>query len=361
MLFEPFKINSLTLPNRFIRSATWEGMATPDGRPTPALAAMWKNLAAGGVGLIVAGHAYVDPAGQATPWQLGIHRDDLVAEAKIITDAVHEKGGKIALQLAHAGHFAAENLTGQVPWVVSDFSGLANTPRRELTEADIDKLVDHYAGAAFRAQKAGFDAVQIHAAHGYLLSQFLSPYFNRRRDGYGGEIKNRARIILRILAAIRERTGNDFPVFIKINCEDFREDGLSREDSLKLAQMLAQAGICAIEISGGILTNRKLSPSRTGIDEAAKEAYFQEAACEFKKSISCPVILVGGIRSFPVAQKLVTAGTADFLALCRPLIREPGLINRWHMGDHRPSSCISDNLCFRPALLGEGLSCVHDT
>jgi len=360
MLFEPAKISSMNLANRFIRSATWEGLATPQGEATAALIAKMKELAQGGVGLIISGHTYVSPEGQAGPWQLGIYKDDLIARLKTMTDAVHESGGKIVAQLAHAGHFAAESLTNAPPLVVSGFEGLAVTPRQELTIEDIRKLVAAYAGAARRAKSAGFDGVQIHSAHGYLLSQFLSPFFNRRTDLYGGGIENRARIHLEIYRAIREAVGEEYPILIKINSEDFSEGGLSREDSLAACRLLSAAGIDAIELSGGLLTGGKLSPSRTGISSEEREAYFREAAREVKKEISCPLILVGGIRSLNVAQQLVAKGAADYIAMCRPFIREPGLINRWLSGDVTPAGCQSDNLCFRPGLLGQGIYCVVD-
>lgn len=358
MLFEPANINSLNLANRFIRSATWEGMAAPDGQVTPALIETMKGLAQGGVGLIISGHAYVSREGQAGPWQLGIYDDRLIPGLKSMTAAVHEAGGKIAAQLAHAGHFAAESITNTPPRVASNFDGLAGTPRHELTPEDIGKLVSAYAAAADRARKAGFDAVQIHCAHGYLLSQFLSPFFNRRTDRYGGGIENRARIHREIYQAIRKAVGANFPVLIKINSEDFSEGGFTAEDSLGVCRMLSEAGVDAIELSGGLLTGGKLSPSRTRITSEEQEAYFRDAARTIKKEISCPLILVGGIRSLNVAQRLISDGTADYVSLCRPFIREPGLVNRWLAGDVTPARCKSDNLCFRPGLLGQGVYCV---
>jgi 2,4-dienoyl-CoA reductase-like NADH-dependent reductase (Old Yellow Enzyme family) len=316
------------------------------------------DLAEGGVGLIISGHACVSSEGQAGPWQLGIYKDELVDGLKTMCEAVHNAGGKIVAQLAHAGHFAAKALTGQPPHVVSNFEGLSKSPRHELTQEDIQKLVKAFANAAGRARAAGFDGVQIHSAHGYLLSQFLSPAYNRREDAYGGAIENRARVHLEITNAIRDVVGQNYPVLIKINSEDCIENGLTVEDSLSAAKILAGAGLDAIELSGGTLTSGKLSPSRAAINKEAKEAYFKEAAAAFKKALDIPLILVGGMRSLNVARQTITGGTADYISMSRPFIREPGLIKRWQSGDTAPARCKSDNLCFGPAMEGKGIMCV---
>lgn len=357
-LFESSEINGMKLKNRFVRSATWEGMASPDGAVTPKLIETMSALAKGGVGLIISGHAYIRQDGQASPWQLGVYKDELITGLREMAAAVHEAGGRIIMQLAHAGHFAVENLTGQTPLVVSNYEGLAKTPRKELTAQDIGDLVATFADAARRAKSAGFDGVQVHSAHGYLLSQFLSPAFNRRSDIYGGSIENRARIHVETVKAIRNVVGSDYPVLIKMNCRDFTENGLGLEDALIAANLISDAGLDAIELSGGILTGGKLSPSRSGIKSADKEAYFREELRAFKKQIEIPLILVGGNRSFEVAEQLVEEGSADYISMCRPFIREPDLIARWKTGDRRKAECKSDNLCFMPALEGKGIYCV---
>lgn len=316
-LFESTRLNGMELSNRFVRSATWEGMAAQDGGVTPKLMETMTTLARGGVGLIISSHAYIRLEGQAAPWQLAIHKDELIEGLQKMTGAVHEEGGKIVAQLSHAGNFAAEKLTRQLPWVVSDFNGLAESPRKEMTAQDIREVIAAYADAARRAKSAGFDGIQIHSAHGYLLSQFLSPAFNRRQDIYGGTPAHRARIHLEILDAIRKAVGKDFPVLIKMNCQDFVENGLIPEDSLEVASLLAQAGVDAIELSGGLLSGGKLSPSRQGINSEEKEAYFREEAHAFKKQINIPLILVGGIRSFEVAEQLLEGGSADYISRIR--------------------------------------------
>ncbi len=359
-LFEAGLINGLNLKNRFIRSATWEGMATVDGAVTPKLVQTMIDLARGGAGLIISGHSYISPEGQASPWQLGIYKDELIPGLKGLVNAVHENGGKILMQLAHAGNFAAEDLINRPPLVVSNFAGLAETRRQEITKSTIAELISAYTDAAARAKTAGFDGIQIHAAHGYLLSQFLSPVFNKRQDEYGGSIQNRARIHLEIYRSIRSVVGQDFPILIKMNCSDFVENGLDIEESVLAAGLFADAGFDAIELSGGFIRTSKLSPSRPGINSADKEAYFKDYARKVKNEIDVPLILVGGLRSFEVAEKLIVDGTADYISMSRPFIREPDLINRWQSGDIRKAKCVSDNLCFNPGRAGKGIYCVTE-
>jgi 2,4-dienoyl-CoA reductase-like NADH-dependent reductase (Old Yellow Enzyme family) len=242
----------------------------------------------------------------------------------------------------------------------SNVAGFAKSPRKEMTVEDIGDVVKSFGAAAERAQKAGFDGVQIHAAHGYLLSQFLSPAFNRRNDAYGGDIRHRARAVVEVLQQIRQAVGPEYPVLVKMNCRDFIENGLVTEDSLEVGAMLESEGIDAIELSGGVLIGGKLSPSRMGIKSEEKEAYFQNDAKAFKEKIGVPLILVGGNRSFQVAKRLINGGIADYISMSRPLIREPALINRWRAGDLSRAACVSDNMCFRPAQKGGGIYCLTE-
>ena len=358
--FEPSTINGMKLRNRFVRSATWEGMAADDGACTPKLIDLMSEFAKGGLGLIISSHAYVSPAGQAGPWQIGVYNDALVPGLEAMTKAVHDNGGKIVLQLTHAGFFANAKLTGQMPLAPSNVAGFAKSPRKEMTVEDIRDVVESYGAAAKRAQNAGFDGVQIHAAHGYLLSQFLSPAFNRRNDAYGGDIRHRARALVEVLQQIRQAVGRDYPILAKMNCRDFIENGLVVEDSLEVGALLESEGIDAIELSGGVLVGGKLSPSRMGIKSEEKEAYFQDDARAFKEKVRVPLILVGGNRSFQVAERLITEGIADYISMSRPLIREPALINRWRAGDLSKAACVSDNMCFRPAMKGQGIYCLTE-
>jgi 2,4-dienoyl-CoA reductase-like NADH-dependent reductase (Old Yellow Enzyme family) len=220
-------------------------------------------------------------------------------------------------------------------------------------------LTAAFAEGAARAKQAGFDGVQIHAAHAYLLSQFLSPAFNRRQDQYGGDVLNRSRVLMEVYRAIRTAVGADYPVLIKLNCQDFIENGLTLEDSLQIGRMLSEAGIDAIELSGGVVTDGETwsFPSRPAQPSVPVEPYYLNEAQAFKKAIDVPLILVGGIRSLDVSESLVKAGTTDYIALCRPLIMEPDLINRWKSGDSRKTKCKSDNKCWVPVLSGKGIDC----
>ena len=359
VLFEQTTIGSLTLKNRFVRSATWEGMATDKGACTNRLIDLMTQLAEGGVGLIISGHTYVSREGQAGPKQMGIYDDGLLPGLTQMASAVHAQNGKIIVQLAHAGCQAATGLSGLPAMGPSVLEGEEGSVCREMTTEEISEIIAAFAAGALRAQKAGFDGIQIHAAHGYLLNQFLSPYFNKRQDAYGGSIENRARIVLEVLGSIRQATGKTFPVLIKMNSEDFVEGGFSRQDMLDVAQMLESEGIDAIELSGGTSLSGKYVPVRTGkFDTADRQVFYRQAAQEYKTSIKTPLILVGGIRSLEVAEQLVEASQTEYIAMSRPLIREPNLIQRWQSGDATIAACQSDNLCFEPAIEGQGIYCV---
>ncbi len=293
-LFETTSINTMNLSNRFVRSATWEGMADKEGFCTPQLIKIMENLAKGDIGLIITGHAYVSREGQATPWQLGAYSRELIPSLNQMTDAVHKSEGKIILQLAHAGCYAAVNLTGEEALGPSVIENNKKSPIcREMTKDDIQRITDAFGKGAELAHKSGFDGIQIHAAHGYLLSQFLSPFYNKRRDQYGGSIECRSQIITEILQAVRSAVGDKFPVLIKINSEDFIEDGFSRDDMLQLSEALEKSGIDAIELSGGILNAGKYNPVRSGANSEEKEVFYKDAAKRYKEKIHVPLILVG--------------------------------------------------------------------
>jgi len=360
VLFETTEINKMQLRNRFVRSATWEGMAAEDGSCTHKLLELMTRLAEGGVGMIITSHAYVQQVGQAGPWQLGIYKDELINGLREMAGTIHKYGSRIVVQLAHAGFFANAKLTGQTPMALSQAEGFAKSPRKEMTLEDIQGIVESFSQAARRAKEAGSDGVQIHAAHGYLLSQSLSPVFNKRSDAYGGSVENRARFLMEVLHGVRATVGPDFPILTKMNCQDFLEGGLTLDDSLKIGTMLGEGGIDAIELSGGTFVSGKLSPSRGGIKSEDKEAYFREAAKLLKEKLNVPLILVGGNRSFQLAEQLVDEGYADYISMSRPLIREPDLIKRWESGDLRKAECLSDNQCFGPAMAGEGIYCVTE-
>ena len=358
-VFDSISINGMTLRNRFARSATWEGLADPDGQANARLESVLAELAAGEVGLVISSHAYVEKRGQAGPWQLGAHQAAMGAGIARLARAVHAKGGRFVVQLAHAGCRANPDLTGEPALGPSVPDDPKAPPCREMTPDDLARMEAAFGAAAALCREAGADGVELHAAHGYGLSQFLSPRTNRRAGAYGGCLENRARLLLEVLAAIRGRVGRDYPVLAKLNSEDFMEGGLTRAESLQVAKWLEAGGLDAIEVSGGTFDAGPLSPVRPGrLVSPDAEAWYREAARDLKAALAIPVILVGGIRSLDTAEALLDEGAADLVALSRPLIREPRLVARWRAGDRTPSDCAGDNACFVPAIKGEGLRCL---
>ena len=355
-LFESSEINGMRLPNRFVRSATWEGLAADDGACPPEFKDFYLQLAKGGVGLIITSHTFVRSDGQGTPRQLGLHNDELIPGLQDLTRAVHQYESRITVELSHAGILTSQKLTGQAPRAVSAVEQFNQAPVSELSHEDIQEVVNAFARAAQRAQKAGFDAVQIHAAHGFLMNQFLSPAFNKRTDEYGGPVENRSRALLEVLRSIRSAVGGEFPILVKLNSDDVIEGGLTIGDAVQVGKMLQDEGIDAIEISGGTIITGDHCQKEINTEE--KEAYWREAARVFKQNLEVPLILVGGVRSFHLAERLLDEGFADYIAMSRPFIREPGLVSRWASGDLNKATCLSDNLCRGPLMDGGGIYCV---
>lgn len=359
MFYDKMTINGMTVPNRLVRSATWEGLASAEGFVTPALEKAMLELVDGGVGLIITGHMFVAEQGRAGERQLAICSDEYINGLRSMVKNVHEKGGVIVAQLAHAGGHAAQGITGMPAVGPSPFVRKDGELCQEMSEEDIDAMVYSFEQAASRAVAAGFDGVQIHAAHGYGLSQFLSPHINIRTDMYGGSFENRIRPLVRVYEGIRRAVGDAYPVTMKINCEDYVEGGLQLEDSVSVIKGLALLGLDAVEISGGLLTS---SPTKSSVrvgrfDTPAKEAWYREAAKAVREHTKLPIMLVGGLRSFSVGEGLLAEGLIDFVSMSRPLLREPALLKRWAAGDLRKAECISCNKCFTVLINNEGYFC----
>ena len=357
-MFDEGRIGSVTLQNRLIRSATLEGMAGECGECTESLIELYRDLSKGGAGLLITGHIFISEEGRATAHQLGLYDDSLIPGYCSLTEVVHQYGGKIFAQLAHAGVYAHPARPELAPLAATAGAAEPEKRQKECTEDDLVSLIAAFKEAAERAFRAGFDGVQLHAAHGYLLSQFLSPRYNKRGDSYGGSVENRSRLVRLIVRSMRESLGQRFPVLVKMNCSDFNVPGLELQESVEVAMLLEREGIDGVEISGGLLTSRRSGPTRTDVGTMEKESFFRDESTLFKKSLDIPIILVGGIRSYETAAVLIESGTCDFVALCRPFISEPGIVNRWKSGDLKKSRCNSDNLCFRPIFNGEGVRCV---
>jgi len=358
-LFEKTTINGLTLPNRFIRSATWEGMCEEDGRPTAKLASCFRDLAAGGVGLIITGYAFVRYDGKQLPGKMGIHTDNFAADMRALTVAVHDEGGKICIQLVHAGGQTTSKTARRRPLAPSAVKVEQFPEEPEaMTQKDIDEIVTAFGNAARRAKDYGFDAVQLHAAHGYLINQFLSPLTNRRTDSYGGSVENRCRFLLEVYHRVRSEAGPDFPVFAKLNGSDNLEGGLNLTDAVYASRLLDREKVDAIEVSGGTSASGEMNPVRLNINNPSLEAYNLTLAREVKKAVSCPIMVVGGFRSLEVINKALMEDGMDYISLARPFIREPQLIRRWQGGDTAPARCISCNGCFGPGIKEGGIYCV---
>ena len=363
-VFDAYAIGSLKLKNRFMRSATWVGLATEDGFATPGECALMADLAKGGIGLIASGHMAVEACGRARNRQLMLYDDRFVPGLEKLVQAVHANGAKIMAQISHTGNYGNEAPSGETPRAVSYVPELAPTPRRVLTEADILYIEDLFVAAALRARDAGFDAVQLHCAHGYLFSQFLSPIFNKRTDQYGGNIAKRARALTETITKIKAALGAAIPLLIKINAADFNPGGLTARDAVSAIKLCQQAGLDGVELSGGLSCfgqdiNLKSGPSRGGINTPDREAYFKPKAEALRAQCDLPLILVGGLRSFAVADSLVRDNIADMAALSRPLIRDPFLVRRWQNGNHVTSDCLSCNDCFQPGYQGAGVYCTQ--
>jgi 2,4-dienoyl-CoA reductase-like NADH-dependent reductase (Old Yellow Enzyme family) len=358
-LFDQTTIKGMTLRNRLVRSATWEGMCHADGRPSEKLINCYRDLAEGGVGLIVSGYTFVRPEGKQMPGKMGIHTDDFADAYRKLTHAVHEKGGVIACQLVHAGGQTDSRNAGRQPLAPSavQVDQFPEMPA-ELTKDEIRDIVTSFGEGARRAKAWGFDAVQLHGAHGYLINQFLSPLANQRTDEYGGSIENRSRFLLEVYQTVREAVGVDYPVFIKLNATDNLEGGLELDDALYAARKLSEAGIDAIEVSAGTPASGEKSPAREKINRPEKEAYHLKLALRIKEAVTCPVMTVGGFRSYEVAEKALGKAGMGYIAMARPFIREPQLANRWLQGDRSPATCISCNKCFKPGLKEGGIYCV---
>lgn len=351
-LFESKDIKGLKLKNRFIRSATAEGLATFDGCPTQELKEVYCMLAEGEIGFIITSGAiieawknYPETLGVLSP--LAIYDDRFIEAWQDIISSVHEQGTKIAMQIGHLGRQDIPELRGSVP--IAPSAVPINNGRvvpREMTVHDIMDVVEKFAQASRRVKEAGFDAVQFHGAHGNLITNFMSPFTNLRADNYGGSTENRARFLVDIITRTRELVGPDFPLMIKLSFNDFIDGGLDVDEAVNIAEIIAGVGIDCIEVSGGTLSESKDHIAVKGIQTEEQESYFRMYAKTLKDHVSIPVVLVGGHRTPKVMAKLLEDGVADFISLSRPLIREPRLIKRWKNGDLKKAKCISCNQCF---------------
>jgi len=362
-LFEPTAIGRLNLKNRLVRSATYDGMALKSGLVSEAQIGLYRELARGGTGLIVSGIASVHRSGRISAFQNAIDTDVTIAGLRQLVDVVHDHGAKIAVQLFHGGrecgsYQKAKKAVALAPSVVTD-DPYCEQDYRQISEEQIGEVIGAFGRAAARAKIAGFDAVQVHGAHAYLPSQFLSPFTNRREDAWGGTFEKRLAFLHGVYRAIRTAVGDGYPVLIKLGVADGFAGGLEFAEGLCAAKACADWGFDAIEVSQGLRGRRYgQTEFRTGIQTLAKEAYFGQWCRQVKAAVAVPVMMVGGLRTPQLIDQILQEGQADFVSLCRPLIREPDLPARWQAGDLKVPACISCNRCFEALLKGIPLHCV---
>lgn len=343
-IFENVDLGGLNIKNRILRSATQEGSADENGNMTPALLAIYETLAAGGVGAIITAMIGVDENARVFSKMLKAYGDDFVPGFSRLATLVHQHDCKVIVQLAHCGAKARPD-SGNNPLAPSDFPINLEKPARAMTQEEIHGVVSAFAQAAVRCKEAGADGVQIHGAHGYLLNQFLSPVFNQRTDEYGGNIENRARVVFEVYNAVREAVGEDYPIFVKINSEDLVDGGFSLEECIWICGQLDKLGINGIEVSGGLSVSGK-SASAQRVQETDTEGNFERSALDIAEKISAPVISVCGYRSPDAIESALNRGKIEAISMCRPLISEPDLPNRWKAGSKQRARCISCNKCF---------------
>lgn len=321
-LFEPGCIAGIPLKNRIIKAPQHTGLANPDGSITERLLRYYKEVALGGPAMIVVEYAYVDNlAAKASPSQLGISRIDHITGLSLLVDTIKANGAAAAIQISHAGRqrFILEQpkAASDVPW--PEITELGCPIPEPMTIAEIKDAVKAFGQAAARAQMAGFDMVEIHACHGYLISNFLSPYSNKRTDYYGGPFENRIRILLEIIQEIKAQVGPRYPICCRLSGSDYEPDGYGIDETIALAKRLQALGVAAIHMSGGIhhTTIHEVSPMGMSL---AHNVWAAEAA---KKELAIPVIASGSITSPALAESILVEGKGDFIGLGRPLWADP--------------------------------------
>jgi len=374
VLFEPYKIGKMEIKNRFVRSATHENLAKDSGQVTDELVKLHRTLAKGDIGLIIPGYMYVHPLGRAYRYQTGIYDDNMIPGLKKVVNAIHEEGSKVAFQIVHAGMYTFSRLIGTTPAGPSGeiMNPVAVEYSREMTEDEIQNTIEAFIKAARRAVEAGADAVQLHAAHSYLINQFLSPFYNRRQDDWGGSDENRFRYLKEIVEKTKKVLPSDVPLLVKLNTHDYTPDeGMTPSLAVKYSEWLTKLGIDAIEISCGsgysifnmcrgdvpfkeivqaVPDYMKSMAENVYKDMVGKfnfeEGYNLEAAKMIKPKIgNIPLILVGGLRNKTFMEDLIKNNYADFISMSRPFIREPFLVKNIREGKQERAACISCNRC----------------
>lgn len=376
--FAPAPLGPVTLRNRVVKAATFEGR-TPHGVVTPELIDLHRTLGEGGVGLTTVAYCAVLPEGRTHAEQLVVGEQTRAGLVEL-TDAVHATGAKIAAQVGHAGPVANGRSNGVHAIAASAMpSPLSMQMIRSATEADLTRVTKAYVAAARTLVECGFDVLELHMAHNYLISSFLAPQLNRRKDEYGGSLTNRAKVGRQIARAVREEVGGEVAVTAKTSLSDGYRGGLDVEEGLEYAQMLEADGhLDALQLSGGSSLMNPMYLFRGGVpvDEFAanmpfavkwgmktvgrgflksypfEEAYFRDKAMRFRAGLSMPLMLLGGINRRETMEAAMADGF-EFVAMARALIHEPGLVNRLEAGAVRGGACLHCNRCM-PTIYADG-------
>ena len=354
VLFEAYEFSGIKMRNRFVRSATVNNLTNEENRFTPEHRKLYTDLARGGLGLIIAGvhrpkrewflgHVYQQPC---------LDMPTMEEEMGALVDEVHRLGAAFVSQISPPFKIRGR----QVSASATDVSVVPEP----LEQEDIAEIKTAYRNAGRVLRSAGCDGVELHCCHNDVLSRMISPFFNQRKDQYGGSVENRARLVLELVQELKEGAGDDFPVMIKMNASDFREGGMTVDDAAEIAAILATGGICAIEPSCGG-AGASYTPSGPIEKDEWHEGYLIEYAARIKKAVDVPVMVVGGIRDLKMMEEVVDTGKGDLISMCRPFIREPDLINRWLSGDTSPSRCESCDGCLKETMRGRKVHCVQVT
>lgn len=388
ILFEPVMLGKAQIRNRFVHSSTYEGLATQAGEVTGEMVKRCQRLAKGEVGLVIPGGLYVHPLGRTSRHQTGIHTDDMIPGLKKVVEAVHQEGGRIVFQLMHAGGQAKREVIGRTPLSPSatvrdpvDY----RRPKR-MTEPQVREAVRAFGRAVQRAVEAGADGIQVHAAHGYLINQFLSPFYNDRRDSWGGSDENRFRFLKEVIGETKRVIPEGMPLLVKLNVHDYTpQEGITPPLAVRYAQWLAELEIDGLETScgtafsymnmcrGDVPVNELLEGlpwwqkpvGRFMLNRMVGKYGFQEAynltAARMIKPVCGKVklLLVGGLRSVTHMEEIVRAGVVDFVSMSRPFIREPLLVKRIKRGETDAAACVSCNKCLAAMVNNMPVRCYY--
>ncbi|WP_296828950.1 NADH:flavin oxidoreductase [uncultured Megasphaera sp.] len=325
-LFDNITLKNLKSKNRLVRSATWEGIANRDGSVTEEAYSIYDEIAKGGVGIIITGFTSVAANDYYFGGMMRLSDDALIPQYKKLTDIIHAQGIPVITQLALGAYYRPVG------------NSFEQVEPDDMTTEELHWVRDQFIDAALRAEKAGFDGVQIHVAHFFFLSRLVSPLVNHRTDEYGGSTENRTRLVTEIIKAIREKAPT-LHITAKINSNDFMAGGLDAAQSLDMCRHLCQAGLDSIEVSGN-------GTSVPGIRPHQNEAYFAPFAAKLAAETDVPVILVGGLRSLDTMEEVLNKTKIEMIALSRPLLREPDLPNKLESGETTVSACVSCNGCY---------------